>query len=357
MDALPLRPVAVVIPHRDGASMLAEVLDALARQTRRDYELVVVSDGAGPESRQLAERHRTRPAWVEVRGGPRGFAAAANAGIRATRAPLVALLNDDAVPEPDWLENLVAGLEAAPAFALAGSRIRFLYSPGVIDSAGDTLAACGQPYRVGHRMADGPLFDRPAEVFGISACAALYRRSMLLDVGLFDEDFVSVYEDVDLSWRAFSRGHRALYVPGARVRHRGSATLGRSAEAYRLDQRNVEWLLFKNLPASVGLRALPQLLVHRAYAAFHAARCGRLGLFLRAKLEALAGLVGWIPKRRRELLEARRPAAALVGALDWGYAWQRLRGLLGRPVPVLPHRLRELPAGPDPAASPASVAA
>ncbi|NUN53924.1 MAG: glycosyltransferase, partial [Planctomycetaceae bacterium] len=126
--------------------------------------------------------------------------------------------HDDAVPEPDWLENLVAGLEAAPAYALAGSRIRFLYSPGVIDSAGDALAACGQPYRVGHRMADGPLFDRPAEVFGISACAALYRRSMLLDVGLFDEDFVSVYEDVDLSWRAFSRGHRALYVPGARVR-------------------------------------------------------------------------------------------------------------------------------------------
>jgi len=64
------------------------------------------------------------------------------------------------------------------------------------------------------------------EVFGPSACAALYRRAMLDAIGLFDETYFMYYEDVDLAWRAQQAGWRCLYVPKARVVHCHSATAG-----------------------------------------------------------------------------------------------------------------------------------
>ncbi len=321
--------LTVVIPNRDGAALLPEVLDGLSAQTFRDFQVVVADDASTDDSRQVCDRHPLSPRFVPVRDGPRGFGAAANTGLRhAPGSEWVALLNNDAVPDPGWLAALVEALTARPQFRFAASRVRFLYSPDLLESAGDGLAACGQPFRRGHRSSHQAAFDRPVEVLSASASAALFRRSLLLELGGFDEDFFAVYEDVDLGIRAYSRGHRGLYVPTATVRHRGSATLGRGERARYLDLRNREWLLFKHLPLRTFLAAFPWYLVHQAYSALGALRRGEFGLFARAKAEALWGLPGWIGKRNREFAERRIDRARFEAALDWTWAARHARAVL-----------------------------
>lgn len=330
--------VTVVIPNRDGAALLPEVLDALAAQTRPADRVLVVDDGSLDASVEVARGHELGPEVVPVRDGPRGFGAAANTGIRhAPGSRFVALLNNDAIPDPTWLEALVDALDRRADFGFAASRVRFLYSPDLLESAGDAVAACGQPFRRAHRAPDGPRWEQPVEILAASAAAALYRRDLLLQLGGFDEDFFAVYEDVDLGWRAFRRGWRGLYVPAATVRHRSGATLGRGERAYYLDQRNVEWLLAKNLRGLTFLKALPGYCLHHAWGLARAAHQGRLGLYLRAKWDALRGLPGVLAKRQTELLEARTDRHQEEAALDWTWAARHARALLGGPRAVDAH--------------------
>ena len=69
-------------------------------------------------------------------------------------------------------------------------------------------------------------YNEKEYVFGACAGAALYRTEMLRDIGLFDEGFFLLYEDVDLSFRAQLRGYKCIYVPEAVVYHVGSGSIG-----------------------------------------------------------------------------------------------------------------------------------
>ncbi|MFN4295101.1 MAG: glycosyltransferase family 2 protein, partial [Thermoflexales bacterium] len=159
-----------------------------------------------------------------------GFAAACNQGIRAVGAPFVALLNDDAQPEPQWLEALmramrepqalVAGVQPARVGACA-SLMLFADRPGVVQSAGVAVDRAAIAWeRLRGYPADCAEAQQPREVFGASGGACLYRRAMLDEVGLFDEDFFAYLEDLDLAWRAQWAGWEAVYAPQARVLHR-----------------------------------------------------------------------------------------------------------------------------------------
>jgi GT2 family glycosyltransferase len=192
----------------------------------------------------------------------RGFSAAINAGIRSADTEYVALLNNDTQAEPDWLEALWQAAERHPEASLFASRLVDFQDQRVLDGAGDALRRSGLPYRLGHRELDRGQFDREAFVFGACAAAALYRRSLFEEIGLFDEDFFAYCEDGDVSFRAQLAGHRCLYAPEAVVYHVGSASTGgkRSPTATRLGTQNGVNLLVKNLPTSLAWRLLPSLL-------------------------------------------------------------------------------------------------
>src|SRR5206468_2179889 len=92
-------------------------------------------------------------------------------------------------------------------------------------------------------------FDREQEIFCPCGGAALYRRALFDEIGLFEESFFAYYEDVDLGFRAQLAGHRCLYAPGAKVYHIGSATAGRASDfAVRLSTRNRLLLVVCNYP-------------------------------------------------------------------------------------------------------------
>ena len=252
--------VTVVIPTLAADDRLRDCLDGLERQTRRDFEVVVV-DNSG---RALARRRAAGPAVRVIENSYNlGFGGAVNQAIGMTHAPFLATLNDDAVPHPRWLETLLDALEARSDAGMGASQVRF-FGEDCLDSAGMLVCGDGSSKQRGHGR---PPDDFPVteEVLFPSGSAALYRRSMLQAVGGFDERFFLYCEDTDLGLRARWAGWKCLYVPGAVVEHRYSHSAGRASplKAYYVE-RNRLFVLAKNFPLSM-LPAVPWITALRYF--------------------------------------------------------------------------------------------
>lgn len=248
MDQISPR-VSIIVLNWNGRHLLVECLSALRAQTLSDFEMIVVDNGSQDGS--LEWLGANAPDVQVIRNDTNlGFATANNQGIRVARAPLIAVLNNDALPEPDWLQVLVDVAAREAGVGMFASRILLREPAGTIDSLGIEVDRAGMAWnRAWGRCAADRLAEQPIEVFGPSGAAAVYRREMLDQVGLFDDEFFIYYEDVDLAWRAQWAGWRCLYVPQAIVLHAHSATTQRGSPfKRRLLSRNKWWTIAKNYP-------------------------------------------------------------------------------------------------------------
>jgi len=316
-----------VIPTLSADRRLAECLDALAKQTRRDFEVVVVDNsGAGLVRSSAAGRCGAK---IIESAQNVGFGAAINLAFHQTHAPYLAALNDDAAPRPGWLASLVAAAEAHPDAGMFASQVRF-FGEEHLDSAGMVMARDGSSKQRGH-LFPAAEFDREEEVLFPSASAALYRRSMLDAIGLFDEDFFLYCEDTDLGLRARWAGWKCIYSPEAVVDHHYSHSAGRASrlKAYYVE-RNRLFVVAKNFPART-LWAIPFATLARYWWHMRSMALGRgtaaqfrrdgnsaVGLALIA-FRAHWGLVrhaGSLWQKRREIRsQAKIPAGAFVQLL------------------------------------------
>lgn len=243
LPSVPDLRVTVAIPTLNAGEALAECLASLSSQTFQAFEIVVI-DNSGRnlvrEQGHTANRILQMPHNV-------GFGAAINAAIRTSTAPYIATLNDDAVASPQWLDALVAAMDARPDAGMSASQVR-LAGQGMLDSAGMLLCADGSSKQRGH-MRPPQDFNALADVLFPSASAALYRRAMLDKIGPFDSDFFLYCEDTDLGLRAARAGWHCLYVPHAQVDHRYSHSAGRVSplKAYYVE-RNRLFVAIKNFP-------------------------------------------------------------------------------------------------------------
>jgi GT2 family glycosyltransferase len=242
--------VSVAIPTLTADARLWECLEALERQTRRDFEVIVVDNsGKGLVRRGAAGRE------LRVIENSRnvGFGAAVNQVWRASDSPYLATLNDDAAPHPGWLDALVRALEGRPDAGMCASAVR-LYGEDRLDSAGMLIARDGSSKQRGHGRPpdDFPVME---EALLPSGSAALYRRAMLNQTGGFDEDFFLYCEDTDLGLRARWAGWKCLYAPDAVVEHHYSHSSGGASplKAYFVE-RNRLFVAAKNFPAALLLR-------------------------------------------------------------------------------------------------------
>jgi GT2 family glycosyltransferase len=196
------------------------------------------------------------------------------------------------------------------------SKILSLSDRRVLDGAGDALRSSGLPYRLGHGERDRGQYGKEAYVFGACAAAALYRREMLEEVGLFDEDLFAYCEDGDLSFRAQLAGYRCLYVPGAVVYHAGGAASGgkRSPTATRLGTRNSILLLLKDLPAPLLPRLVLPFLGGQLARLLTAAATGTLRAHLQG-LEEARRMAPLMARKRREVQKLRRVPTGYVRQL------------------------------------------
>jgi len=245
--------VTVAIPTLAGDACVIDSVRSVAAQTVRDVEIVII-DNSGERRVQRLDFIRDHARIIENDRNV-GFGAAVNQAIRESAGEFVAVLNDDAVADPNWLEQMLAVMRSRYEIGMCAPQIR-LAGDGRLDSAGMRLSADGSSKQRGH-LEDPARYSKPAHVLFPSGCAALYRRDMLDEIGLFDESFFLYCEDTDLGLRARWRMWECMYVPDAVVEHRYSHTSGPASAAKAwFVERNRLRVAVKNLPATM-LAAAP----------------------------------------------------------------------------------------------------
>lgn len=297
----------VIVLNWNGGAHLAPCLTSVAALTGPVAELLVVDNASADGSADALEERHPRFRVLRLRTN-RGYAGGNNAGIRATRAPWVLLVNNDTVLAPDVLEAMLAAA-VDPRTAAVSPRVSYFDDPDIINAAGLSLTHAGEPVTRGRHAPDGPSWDEPAEVFGAHGACVLYRRAALDDVGLFDEDFFAYHEEFDLAWRLRRAGWSARYAPAARLLHHEALSLrGNRDRLLYLTERNRWFALWKNASAGFLWRALPRLLAIECAMLRHCAGMRTLTP-LRARADALLHLGPMLA--RRHASPRRVPDSAL----------------------------------------------
>ncbi|MBK9122023.1 MAG: glycosyltransferase family 2 protein [Chloroflexi bacterium] len=291
---------SVVIPHWNGIRFLPDCLNALAKQTYPGIEVIIVDNASEDGSQALI---REQYAWVKLIELPenRGFTGACNAGIAASRGEVVALLNNDTEVDPNWAEAVMDTFARHPEIGSVASKMLLFDKRDHLHTAGDTFSRDGRAGNRGVWQRDEGQYDTEEYVFSACGGSSAYRRTMLDRIGVLDDTFFFLMEDVDLGWRAQLAGWRCLYTPRAVVYHHLSATGGGVTASYYAG-RNTLILLAKNLPAALWRRYGGLILRAQVKEGWNALRAWR-GKAARARLRGmLAGL--WLaltiwPVRRR----------------------------------------------------------
>ncbi len=255
-----MQEVTVVIPNYNGKKYLAVCLDALRRQTFRDFRILLVDNGSEDGSAEYIREHYPEADLLCLAKNT-GFCGAVNAGIRKTKTPYVLLLNNDTEVFPSFVEELLKGIKKhRKAFSASGKLIQY-HDKTKIDDAGNYYCALGWAYARGK---DRPVrqYEKEERIFSSCGGAAIYRMSMLKKTGLFDEAHFAYLEDLDLGYRARIFGYENWYIPSAKVYHVGSGTSGSRYNTFKtgFSARNNIYLIHKNMPPLQILLNLPFLL-------------------------------------------------------------------------------------------------
>ena len=304
---MPTPLITIVIVSWNSAKHLPHCLDCLSLQTFQDFEVILVDNGSLDGGiNGLEQEYAHLALQIERLPTNLGFALANNRGALKGCGKWLALLNADAFPEPDWLENLLEAAKRHPEFSFFSSRQIQVHQPELLDGAGDEYHTSGLAWRRFYNYQAAQYGFQEEEVFSACGAAALYARDDFLGVGGFDESYFSYFEDVDLSFRLRLLGRRCLYVPQAVVYHVGSASSGKISDfVIYHGHRNLVWTYFKNMPGALFWGYLPLHLFMNFFFIISFALKGKGATILRAKIDAISRLPAII-RTRRQVQSSRR---------------------------------------------------
>jgi GT2 family glycosyltransferase len=319
MSHFPL--VSIIIITWNSKKHLFKCLDHLSAQTFQGFEVIIVDNGSTDGSLDgLQEKHFEFDLQIQLLSSNRGFAAANNIGVHLAHGKWIALLNADAFPTSEWLENLIKATGDNPEYSCFSSHQIQAENPNFLDGAGDAYHVSGLAWKrfLGYPANQYGL--EKTEVFSPCGAAALYLRQAFLDVGGFDDDFFSYMEDVDLGFRLRLQGNRCLYVPEAIVHHVGSSTFGWHSDfAFYHSHRNMIWIFVKDMPYPMVWGYLPaHIMANIIYIVNYAVR-GRGKVLWQAKWDALKELPKFIRKRREIQKHIRVQPTDLAKIIEHGW--------------------------------------
>jgi GT2 family glycosyltransferase len=289
--------ISIIVLNFNGLRFLEPCLSSLLSQTFKEFEIIFVDNGSSDGSAD-AVRQRFPTVTIVETGKNLGFAGGTNAGIRIAKGEYILTLNNDTVADSHLLEEIQKPMVGNPAVGMCAAKM--LFPDGRIYSTGISLFRSGAAMDRGIFEPDTGHYDHEDEVFGPCAGAALYRRSMLDTIGLFDEDFFLYMEDVDLAFRARLSGWSCRYVPAARVIHVHGGTAGVNSDiSIFYGNRNLVWFSVKNYPLRLFLSCSPWIFGRNCADIPYYFLMGKGTVILRAKIDIIRGLPAMIKKRGR----------------------------------------------------------
>lgn len=248
--------VLIVVLNWNGIKDTEKCLDSLLKQTYKNFKILVVDNGSVDNSLEVLRDIENKNENITVIAHPKnkGFAGGVNIGIKyaiKNDFDTVALFNNDAEADENWLSELVGGFKNKDAAAVTGL---LLHEDGkTIDSTGDYYSTWGMPFPRNR----GDSVTKAADsgyVFSATGGATLYKTSLFKQIGLFDESFFAYYEDVDVSFRAQLAGHKIYFTNKAIAYHKQGATSSK-IPGFTVYQtfKNIPLLYAKNVPAGLLL--------------------------------------------------------------------------------------------------------
>lgn len=205
---------------------IKETIESVFKQNYTDYEIVVVDDGSTDNSRKILEQYEGRIRYVYQEN--RGVAAALNTGIRISKGKYLAILGGDDVWLPDYLQKMVNLIEKEEDTALSYSNAFILENEKIIEKSWMEI------------------FIPPSQVNFINLLRdnfisgmAVFRKEIIENCGLYDENFYIWFEDVDLCYRMRRDGWKLYYLSEVLVTHYG----GKSFELWNEEKKILRFYL------------------------------------------------------------------------------------------------------------------
>lgn len=232
--------VSIIIPNYNGAEFLKVCLDSLQKQTYKDIEIIIVDNGSSDESIEIIKTDYPQVKIIQNQKNL-GFVTANNQGFEASKGDYVLFLNNDTRVDYLFLEKLLAEFSNAPgSLGAVFSKLLLLNEPHRLDAIGSFFTGYGFLYHVGFREVDHGQYDQLKEIFNPKGVCFLMPREVFEEIGGFDEDFFSYFEESDLFWRVWLSGRHIRFVPESIVYHKVGGTCTRLSSAF------IDFHSFKN---------------------------------------------------------------------------------------------------------------
>lgn len=270
--------VSVNLITWNGKKYLPYCLDAIGKQTFKDFSLLILDNGSTDGTMEFLKNFKFQIANYKIVFNDKnaGFAAGHNKALHMSDSEYVLVLNQDIILEPNFLEVIVNFLDTHPGVgAVTGKLLQWNFEKNkktnIIDSCGLKIFKNHRIVELGAGEADDKKWNTSREVFGVSGAAPVYRRTALEDVAssgeFFDKDFFSYKEDIDLAYRLCLFGWKSWFLPEAVAYHdrtaRGSGEKNIDTARQRKSKsifvnyhsyKNHLFFLFKNVPAGIWWR-------------------------------------------------------------------------------------------------------
>ncbi|MGZ8373780.1 MAG: glycosyltransferase [Nitrospira sp.] len=218
---------SIIIPVWNRCDLTRQCIEALAKTTDDvSWELIVVDNHSTDDTASFLS---TLSGDVQIITNEEnlGFAKACNQGARAAHGKYLVFLNNDTVPQPQWLHPLLSEVEEHPEVGVVGSKL--LFADGSVQHAGVVFMRSHlSPYHI-YRAASStiPAVNQRREFQAVTAACMLIRREVFGQVQGFEESFINGFEDVDLCLKIREKGYHVIYQPRSVVHHLESQTSGR----------------------------------------------------------------------------------------------------------------------------------
>ena len=242
--------VSVVTPNYNGERFLRAFLESLDNDSEFIGEVIIIDNGSGDGSLDYLKNNRFNFPLVLIENNENmGFAPAVNQGILKAQNELIFSVNNDTEVKKGSIRALMDLITSSDDIFSVQAKMLQYDNKELVDDVGDEYNLLAWTKKTGENHLSSE-YAEVKDIFSSCAGAAMYKKSILGEIGLFDDNFFAYMEDVDLAIRSRINGYRNLLCPDAVVYHIGSATSGSRYNEFkvRLAARNNVWVVYKNLP-------------------------------------------------------------------------------------------------------------
>lgn len=227
--------VSIIIVNWNGGDIFQKCIESLGEVTYPNWELIVVDNGSTEKLLKLPKNTK-----IIKNSKNSGFAPANNQGVKSANGKYVLLLNNDTLVEKNFLNIMVDKMESEDDLGVIQPKIKIMDNPKLLDNCGSFLTNIGFLHHIGFMKKDSKEYNIEKEVFSVKGACMLIRKKLIDKVGLFDDEFVSYFEETDFCWKSWLLNYRVIYLPNTYILHKVGFTIK------RLDVANINFHYYKN---------------------------------------------------------------------------------------------------------------